>query len=213
MPSTVVHVALAAIVACALLGPAFSGRALVAVLALTAFVDLDVFVGFVLVGAHRAAFHTLLFPAVLGAALAFDLYADRPSRLVARFGPHAPRVAAVAIVAVVFGAIGPDLMTNGVNVLWPLHDQFYALTGKLHLSDQRGVVQTFVEFENGEPTRKVAKGSTKEVQYYTGVDTNPDRSGEPVTRERIFPLVDSGIQLLIVLTAGVVSAVRLWDER
>ncbi|WP_439027211.1 metal-dependent hydrolase [Haloarchaeobius sp. DT45] len=213
MPSTVVHVALAALVACALLGPAFSARALVAVMALTAFVDLDVFLGFVLVGAHRAAFHTLLLPVVLGGILAYDLFADRPSRLVRRFGPQAPRIAAVAIVGVVFGAIGPDLMTNGVNVFWPLHDQFYALTGKLHLSDQQGIVQTFVEFENGEPTKKVAKGSTKEVQYYTGVDTNPDRSGEPVTRERIFPLVDTGVQLLLVLTAGFVSAVRLWDER
>ncbi|MCT9097535.1 metal-dependent hydrolase [Haloarchaeobius sp. HME9146] len=213
MPSTVVHVALAAIIGCALLGPAFSGRALLVVMGLTAFVDLDVFLGFVLVGAHRAAFHTLLFPAALAGILAFDLLADRPSKLAARFGPHAPRIAGVAVVGAVFGAIGPDLMTNGVNVFWPLHDQFYALTGKLHLSNQEGIIQTFVEFENGEPTKKVAKGSTREFQYYTGVDTNPDRTGEPVTRERIFPLVDSGVQLLLVLTGGFVSAARLWEER
>ncbi|WP_435333558.1 metal-dependent hydrolase [Haloarchaeobius sp. TZWWS8] len=211
MPSTVVHVALAAVVAAALLGSAYSWRTLLVVVGATAFVDLDVLVGFVLIGAHRAAFHTVLFPAVLLGLVYLDLHWGTSSRLVDRFGPTAIRTALVTVVAVVFAGIGPDLMTNGVNVFWPLHDQFYAFTGKFHLSDQHGVVQTFVDLERSQPAESVARGSTKEVQYYTGVDTNPDRSGAPVTKERIFPLVDSGVQLLLVVTGAFISGSRLWE--
>ncbi|WP_435359257.1 metal-dependent hydrolase [Haloarchaeobius sp. DFWS5] len=213
MPSTVVHVALAAIVGCALLGPAFSGRSLLVVLAVTVFVDLDVLVGFAVVGAHRAAFHTLLFPAVLLVVLYYDISRRERSWLLDRFGPHATRTGFVSVIAVTFAAIGPDLMTNGVNLFWPLHDQFYAFTGKFHLSDQQGIVQTFIEFDKGKPAESVARGSTKEVQYYTGVDTDPGRTGKPVVKERIFPVVSSGMQLLIVATGAFVSGSRLWEER
>lgn len=212
MPSTVVHVALAGIVGCALLGRAFSGRALLVVCGLTAFVDLDVFVGFVVVGAHRAAFHSLLFPALLLVLLLYDRSRGDESVLRERFGPTAHRVGGVAVVAAVFGAVGPDLMTNGVNLFWPVHDQFYAFTGKIHISDQRGLVQTFVDFSNHEPVQSVSRGSTNQTQYYTGVDTNPDRSGAPEVTERVFPIVDSGEQLLLVLTGVFVMASRLYEE-
>ncbi|WP_435346318.1 metal-dependent hydrolase [Haloarchaeobius sp. HRN-SO-5] len=213
MPSTVVHVALAGIVACALLGPAFSGRALLVVLAFTVLVDLDVFLGFVWLGAHRAAFHSLLFPALLGAVVYYDRAGSGPSRLRERFGGHAHRVGYVVVAALVFGAIGPDLTTNGVNVFWPLHDQFYAFSGEIHISDQQGLVQTFVDFSNGEPAESVSRGSTQETQYRTGVDTNPDRSGEPEVQERVFPVVDTGVQLLLVVTSVFLMASRLWEER
>lgn len=212
MPSTVVHVALAGLVACALLGRAFSGRALLAVLGLTVLVDLDVFLGFVIVGAHRAAFHSLLFPAVIAAVLVYDRSRGDGSRLRSWFGATAHRVGAVAVVAVVFGAIGPDLVTNGVNPFWPLHDQFYALTGEVYLSDQQGLVQTFVEFGREEPAESVARGSTRETQYHTGVDTNPDRSGEAEVQERVFPLADNGEQLLLVATGAFVMTSRLFEE-
>jgi inner membrane protein len=209
VPSTLVHVALAGLLACALLGDAFGVRSLLVVLAAVVVVDFDVFVGLYLVGAHRAAFHTLLWPTLGAVALTYDGLRER-SALAERFGPNSPRIAWVTVAAVVLAGIGPDLVTNGANVFYPLHDQFYALEGKLQISNERGIVQTFVE--------DAAKGSTEETQYYTGIDPDPSQGGaEPVgtkdAPERIFPLVTSGFQLLLVVSSAVTVGVRLWDAR
>ena len=217
MPSTVVHAALAGLLACALLGPAFSGRTLALVLGAMVVVDLDVVVGFFLIGAHRAAFHTLVWPAFVVFALVYDTRIAERSRLAARFGPGAIRVAWVTVGAVVLAGIGPDLATNGVNLLYPVHDQFYAFDGTLRLSTHEGLVQTFVDV--ADPTTN-AKGSTEEVQYYTGVDPNPASRGADVggsegqpAPERVFPVADSGIQLLLVLTSVVTMTSRLHETR
>jgi hypothetical protein len=212
MPSTLVHVALGGLVGCALLGAAFSPRALVVVLAAVAAVDLDTFLGWIVLGAHRAAFHSFLLPIGLAVVVAWDVRYRSESALLAHYGDTAPRVAAVAIVALGFAGIGPDFVTNGVNVAWPVHDQFYELTGKTFLSDQRGFVQTFVDLGNERAVDSADLGSTQERQYTTGADTNPDRSGEPEVKERIFPLASSGTQLLLVATGAMVVAGRLRDH-
>lgn len=212
MPSTLVHVALGGLVGCALLAGAFSPRAILVVLAAVAAVDLDTFLGWVVLGAHRSATHTLLLPLALGALVYWDARIRDESWLRARFGDTAPRVAGVAVVAIAVAGIGPDLVTNGVNVLWPVHDQFYELTGKTYLSDQKGFVQTFVDLGNEAEVKKANLGSTKERQYYTGADTNPDRQGEPEVKERIFPLASSGTQLLLVATGALVVAGRVYED-
>lgn len=212
MPSTLVHLALAGLLACALLGWAFSTRALAVVLAAVVFVDLDVFLGWVVLGAHRSAFHSFVFAALVGALLAVDLVVREESWLVARFGETAPRVAGVTWVAIVAAAIGPDLVTNGVNALWPLHDQFYSLNGNLRFSTRRGVLQTFIEEE-------AAKGSTKSVQYRTGVDPDPKRTAgqeQPANQpppERIFFLIGSGLQALLIVVGAAVTSLRVWEDR
>jgi len=214
VPSTLVHLALAGLLACALLGRAFSLRALSVVLAAVVVVDLDVFVGWIVLGAHRAAFHSLLVPALLAGLLLADLVVREESLLVARFGETAPRVAGVTWVAIVGAAIGPDLVTNGVNALWPIHDQFYSLDGSLRYSTRRGVLQTFVEEE-------AAKGSTGSTQYRTGVDPDPGSTtgggdAQPDDQpppERIFFLIGSGLELLLVAVGGAVTSLRAWEQR
>jgi hypothetical protein len=213
MPSTLVHVALGGLIGCALLGAAFSPRAVLVVLATVAAVDLDTFLGWVVLGAHRSAFHTVLLPTALGAVVFWDARIREESWLRSRFGGTAPRVAGVAAVALAFAGIGPDMMTNGVNVFWPVHDQFYEVTGKTYLSDQKGFVQTFVDLgKDTEAVKEANLGSTKERQYTTGADTNPDRQGEPEIKERIFPLAGSGMQLLLVATGALVVAQRLVED-
>jgi hypothetical protein len=209
VPSTLVHAAVAVLLACSLLGPAFSRRALAVVVGAVVLVDFDVFLGLYAVGTHRAAFHTLLVPALAAVALAVD--GRRGQRLVERFGPTAPRVAWVTVAAVVVAAIGPDLLSNGVNVFYPVHDQFYAFDGTIRLSDRRGIVQSFVDLS--EPSQN-ARGSTTETQYRTGVDPAPDRTGadREEDTERLFLVVDSGLQLLLVVTGAVVGAVRLRED-
>jgi len=212
MPSTVVHLALAGLIAAALLGHAFDWRALAIVLALVVIPDLDAFGGLIIPGGHRALLHTLLVPVGLAALVYFDTHVRSESWLAGRFGGHGPRVAWVGILAIGFAGIGPDLFGAGANIFYPIHDQFYAFNGKLELSTQRGLVQTFVDLApDATDGGGTAVGSTQEVHISSGVD--PQRGPEPATVDRVFPIARSGTKLLLVLTSIVVVGIRLVETR
>ena len=200
MPSTVVHVAFGALVATGLLR-AFDARSLAAVCAFTAVPDLDTFLGVWIPGGHRALLHTALLPLALGALVAWDARRDG-GWLRHRFGDTGPHVAGVGVVALALGGIGPDLLTNGVNLFYPVHDTFYAFDGELQFSSTRGVVQTFVELGgDGSGAADSVVGTTETVHYETGVDVA--RGNDPADAERLFPVVRSGMQLVVVVTAVV----------
>jgi hypothetical protein len=219
MPSTLVHVAIGGLVGVGLLTDEFDASAVALVLAAAAIPDLDTFLGPLVVGAHRSLLHTLLLPAVLAAILTYDTWANRlgrwlsdrhqglrPGRLRRRWGARGVRLAWVGVCSLVVGGILPDLMTNGVNAFYPLHDAFYTVDGELLLSNERGIVQTFVEL-SPEPDAP----STGERTYVTGVD--PSAGEEPADVERIFPVVTAGWQLLVVLTSACLLSIRLWERR
>lgn len=239
MPSTVVHVALAGLVGAALLAEHFDGKAVLVVMAATAFVDLDAFVGLWIVGAHRAAFHTLLLPALGGALLWADFrgrkrlpararerVSDR-SRLHSRWGARGVRVAWVSLVAVTFAGIGLDLFFNGANLFYPVYDRFFDFSGKVLYSTQRGFVQTLVDLDFDFLTERAstaASGSeasagtdsepvstTENTHYSTGVD--PSKGDESKQVERIFPIAYTGERALLALTGYTVVGLRVWMER
>jgi len=203
VPSTLVHLALGALIAAALLEDAFDARALGVVLLATAVPDLDTFVGFAVPGAHRAALHTLLVPALAAGAIAYDLRRE-DSWLRAR-GGRAVRIAWVSVVAFTFAGIGPDLFFNGVNLLYPLHDRFYEVNGRVLVSNQQGLVQTLWEGE------KSTQGTTGNTHYPTGVD--PVQGEDPENVERVFPIATSGLQVLLLTTGAAVTSARLWLNR
>ena len=205
MPSTVVHLAVGAVVAAALLGDEFDRRSVAVVLAATAVPDVDTFAGLYMQGAHRALLHTLMLPVVAGAVLTYDTRIRPVSRLHGRWGPRGVRVAWVALAALLIGGILPDLMTNGVNAFYPFYDRFLTVNGELLLSNQRGVVQTFVDL-SAQPER-----TTENTHYWTGVD--PTRGEEPENVERIFPVVRSGLQLLVIVLGAFTLGARFWEER
>jgi hypothetical protein len=205
MPSTVVHLAVGAVVAAALLGDEFDRRSVAVVLAATVVPDIDTFAGLYMQGAHRALLHTLVVPVAAGAVLAYDTRIRAVSRLHGHWGPRGVRVAWVALAALLIGGILPDLMTNGVNAFYPFYDRFLTVDGELLLSNQRGVVQTFVDL-SAQPER-----TTENTHYWTGVD--PTRGEEPENVERIFPVVRSGFQLLVVVLGVFTLGARFWEER
>ena len=218
MPSTVVHLALAGLIAAALLRESFGLRALAVIGVLVIIPDLDAFAGFVIEGGHRSVLHTLLFPLALAGLIAIDTRVRETSWLEQRFDGHGPRVAWVGVLAITFAAIGPDLFGAGANIFYPVHDQFYAFTGKIELSNQRGLIQTFVDLTpepvesgGGSGGGDIAVGSSKEVHISSGID--PQAGDEPANVERIFPIVRSGQQLLLVLTSLVVVGSRLVETR
>jgi hypothetical protein len=195
---------MAGLVGTALLGQAFDRRAIAVVVAVTALPDLDALAGLYLAGAHRALLHTFLFPGLLAAVLAVET--RRPgSFLRARAGDRGVRVAWVAVVALFVAGLLPDLFTNGVNVLYPVHDAFYTVNGELLVSNQRGLVQTFVDLSPSAPTP-----TTSDVHYSTVVDPQP--GGEPADVERTVYLVQSGWELLVVFAGLGVVAARLWEN-
>jgi hypothetical protein len=184
MPSTVVHVALAGLVGTALLAEYFDGKAILAVMAAVAFIDLDVFVGLVLPGTHRAAFHTLVLPALVGAILWFDLrgrkhpwvqsrsWIAEQSWIRSRWGARGVRVSWVSVVAVTVAGIGPDLFFNGANIFYPIHDQFYTFSGEILYSNQRGFVQTLIEVNLGDLVERVTETGSQ-----SGAESGASASG------------------------------------
>jgi hypothetical protein len=222
MPSTVVHVAFALLVAAALLGHAYDRRALIVVAGVAVFADLDVFTSLVVEGSHRAMFHTLLIPLAVGTYLYADTRLRDDSLVRAHYGAYGVRVAWVALAAFCLSAVGLDLFTaGGVNPFYPLHDQFYALTGDVTWSAE-GLTQTFVEVGRQvpagaaggtEPSTTVdvgQKGSTAEYRVASGVD--PTRGPEPAGVERVFPVVYTGWQTVLVLVGVVVTGLRLRER-
>jgi len=218
VPSTVVHVGFALLLAAALLGPAYDRRALLVVAGAVAFLDLDAFVALVIPNTHRAAFHTLLLPLAVGTYLYADTRLAERSTVRERWGDRGVRVGWTALFAVVVSGVGLDLFTaSGVNPFYPLFDQFYAFTGSVEWSSTRGFVQTFVEVRpaatgstggtDGGTVGIGRKGSTEEYRVSTGVD--PSEGPEPSNVERVFPVVYAGWQTTLVLTGAVVTAVKL----
>jgi len=208
VPSTLVHVAVGGLVGAALLGDRFTPRAIAVVIVVGAVPDLDSFLAPVIAGAHRSALHTLLLPALLGALVYVDARVLDRSRLRERWGPGAPYVAGVAVAALLAGGVLPDMVTNGVNALWPLHDQFYTVDGELKLSTTEGLVQTFVDLS---PEATSRASTTDNTRYSTGANPTPWKEDDaPV--ERVFPVVTAGWQLMLVGLSAATVSVRSWQS-
>lgn len=210
MPSTVVHLAFAGMIAAALLGDVFDRRALLVVLAVTAIPDLDSFIALVSTVGHRTVLHTLFLPALLALGIWLDTRRGEHSSLRSRWGSPGIRVAWVSVLCMTVAGIGLDLFSvQGANPLWPLVDQFYVVEGKLELSSQRGIVQTFIDYSSGSgvPSPQ-ALGNSSEMTVTTGVDPGQTTTDEPV--DRVFPIARAGWQLLLLLVGTFVTAARFY---
>lgn len=193
MPSEILHLALAGLIAASLLGDYFDARSLLAVAAITVLPDLDTFFGLLVPGTHRALLHNA-FVVVTAAALVVLLR----NRVKERWGSRGYRVAWVGVFSLAFAGVAPDLFYNGVNPLYPLHDRFVALNGELYLSTRDGLVNTLFEAD--------VVGTTQSIHYRTGVDP---RRGADAGAERVFPVAATGIQFLVSLLGFTVVGARL----
>lgn len=207
MTGTIVHMAFAGMIGAAFLGEAFDRRAVAIVVGVTALADLDSFIGLVSTAGHRTVFHNFILPAVAALVLWADLRREDPW-LRGRWGPRGVRIAWVGIAAYAVAAVGLDMVSGYVNPFYPVYDQFYTLEGKLVVSDQRGIVQTFFETggESGSVPSPEPRGSSSEVAVSTGVDPDPNNTKR--NPERIFPIVRAGWQLVVLLAGTAVTVAR-----
>ena len=202
MPSLVVHYAFVGLLAATVLGAAFDRRSLLVALVVVTVPDIDAFIALFYSVGHRAATTNLVIPALGAAALAVDLYGREESYVRRRWGAYGVRLAWFCVVVYAVGHVLLDAITGGANLFWPLHDQFYSISGRLELSSQRGVVQTFVEGSSG-------MGDSTEIQMSTGVDPDPGGDApadEPV--DRIFPIARSGWELYVLVVGTLATAAR-----
>jgi hypothetical protein len=213
MPSTLVHLAFAGLIASALLGTAFDKRSLLVVLGVTAFIDLDAFMALISTTGHRASLHNLMIPLAGGIVLWVDVSVREESLLLDRWGQWGLRVAWVTLLCYAVAGVLLDLTDGVVNLFWPLHDQFYVLEGKLELSDQRGIVQTFIETSDGDGGSIPAPesvGTTEDVELSTGV--NPGETEDSTDPERVFPIIGATWELVVFLTGTAVTATRFYVD-
>lgn len=203
MPSLIPHAGLAVLLAIGLLGQFYSKKFLVVVLVVLAVPELDTVLGLVIDGAHRTLLHTLVLPGLFAIILAWDSTRGN-AWLRKRFGAFGVRLAWVALLVHVLAHVLLDWThLEGINLLWPLHDQFFKLEGELYLSSSDGLVQTFVEISPDPETGRQSidaggGGSRTETQVANPVQ--PGLNSEPDPVDRRFLLVNQGWQLYLVLT-------------
>lgn len=212
MAPTLVAAAVAALLAAALLGPAFDRRALAVVVLAGVLPDLDAALSLVVYGATNAALHTLLVPAIVAGLLHWDTTHRERSWLRERYGWRGIRIAWVALAAYVVAGIGLDLFSPaGANLLYPVHDRFYAVTGRLVYSTQDGLVQTYLEFEDGSLVIG-SPGTTANHHVESWINPMPGTGWESGV-ERRATFVENGWQTVVVVTSIAVLAIRGYGDR
>lgn len=204
MVSTIVHAGFALLLAAGLLGDYYDRRALAVVLAVVLIPEVDSFLGPFMAGAHRTVGHNLVLPAAAAALLHYDTRIRAHSAVRDRLAERWIAVAWVGLFVHVFAHVPLDWVhLEGVNVLWPLRDRFYALDGEIFLSTADGFVQTFVDVQIDPETggRRVdagGTGTTETVHVNNPVEPRDpaEVTDEPVDRR--FPVANRGWRLYLI---------------
>ncbi len=210
MAPTLVNAAFGVLLAAALLGTAFDRRSVAVVVAAAVLPDLDAVASLVLPGATNALLHTLWIPIGLGVLLYWDTAVRETSSLRSRAGWDGVRIAWVVLAAFLVAGVLPDLFgREGVNLLYPVHDAYYHVHGRLVLSSREGVVQTFVSLAAEGPGVLPLKSPGTTASYAVPTWVNPDgRPGLSLDADRELYLVRTGWQLVVVAAAAAMLAVR-----
>ncbi|GAA0511941.1 hypothetical protein SAMN04488066_10499 [Halorubrum aquaticum] len=210
MAPTLLNAALGALLAAALLGPAFDGRTVAVVVAAAVLPNLDAVASLVVTGATNTLLHNVWIPLVLVGLLYWDTALSERSALRERYGWRGVRTAWVALAGFTAAGVAPDLFgTPGANLLYPLEDAYYVVDGLLLFSTQDGIVQTFVsataEGPGVLPFESLGTTETHSISTWVNPDGRPDLA---LGSEREFVVVDAGWQAVVVASALASIAIR-----
>ncbi|WP_066414455.1 hypothetical protein [Halorubrum aethiopicum] len=208
--------ALGALLAAALLGPAFDGRSVAVVVAAALLPTLDAAANLAIPGATNALLHNLWLALALAGLLHWDTALRDRSGLRGRYGWRGVRVAWVALAGFAVAGVAPDLFGDpGVSLLYPVETVYYVVDGLLLFSTQDGVVQTFVSATGEGPGLLPFESTGTTETHAIGTWVNPDgRPGLALGAEREFVVVDAGWQAVVVASAVASLAVRFrpWER-
>lgn len=211
MPSSVVHIGFGLLFAVGLLGAHYDRRALAVVVTVILLPELDTILGWVMAGAHRTVFHTMVTSLAAGGLLYWGTVRS-DSWIRGRWGAYGVRVAWVALFAHTFGHLTLDWAhLDGINILWPLVDQFFVLDGELYITSE-GLVQTFVDIssdpETGAPVVEAGQGGDRAAVHVSN-PAQPDAEPTDGPVDRRFPIAVGSWQLYLVV-AGLFAVVARW---
>ncbi|SMO79630.1 hypothetical protein [Halorubrum cibi] len=210
MAPTLLNAALGALLAAALLGPAFDGRTVSVVVAAAVLPNLDAVASLAVAGATNTLLHNVWIPLALAGLLYWDTALRERSTLRERHGWRGVRTAWVVLAGFAAAGVAPDLFgTPGANLLYPIEDAYYVVDGLLLFSTQDGIVQTFVSATADGPGLLPfeSTGTTETRAIPTWV--NPDgRPGLALGAEREFVVVEAGWQAVVLASAVASLAVR-----
>lgn len=210
MPPTVVHAALAGLLAAGVFGRRLTARRAAVVVGAGVLPDLDAALAVVWPGAHGAVLHTVFLPAGAAGLLYYDAHHRDRSLVRDRWGTAGVALAWTALVAWVVAGLALDLCNvDAAAVLWPLDRRYFVVVGQLVYFSQDGLLQTFVGFQLDWPPVVVdAAGAGHFVATPFDVRPGPD----PADAVRVVQLVESGWQLLVVAVGTVGVAASVWGE-
>lgn len=204
MPSTLFHVAVGLLIGAAILGDTFDRRALVAVAVAAMLPDLDSFLALWFPGAHRAYLHNV-FVFLLPAAALLLLHRSAMMDRARQWWPGVGQVLWTCVIVIAVAGIGLDALGSGVNLFFPVQDQYYHVTGNVMYSSQDGFRQTLLDVD------RARIGSSETMYYATAIDTAP--GPDPQHAERTVPVFENGLQVLMSLTAFAVVGYRIRRRR
>lgn len=205
MPSTLVHMAIGALLGAAMLDEKLDKWAVLALMLAAMLPDVDSFISIFYPGMHRTLLHNLFFPALVFLPIFLDLQREN-SFIEREWGEHAAHVMLACFVALTFAGIGLDAVGSGANLVWPVQDQYYHVSGVLVYEMPGGWENTLMDPDSS------GRGSTGEMYYGTAVD--PERPhGVDIGSQRRFPFFGNGMQLLFSMAAFLVVGYRLRSAR
>lgn len=210
MPPTVVHAALAGLLAAGVVGRHLTSRSAAVVVAAGAVPDLDAALALVWPGSHGAVLHTLFVPAAAAALLYYDTGQRSASAVRRRWGARGVAVAWTAVLAYALAGVTLDLFNvDAAAALWPVDGRYYVVVGHLIYESQGGLTQSFVGFQLGWPPVLVETlGPDHFVQSPFDVRPGPD----PPDAARVVDVVESGWQLFLTACGSVATVVAVRGE-
>lgn len=208
MSSTVVHISFAIIIACSIIPiDKFSYKSLLLVVVPVAMLDLDALVFFIQEGLHRALLHNLIIPTIILFLILYDTIIRKESYIKNYYDEETVIIVSIAsYIAVVFAGIGIDFAANGVNLFWPIHDQFYTLEGQFVISSEEGIIQTFTDTFFESVNQGNAKTTDNHV-YSTPVNPAPNQPNE--SSPLILHIAYTGYQIVIIITSIICLASKI----
>lgn len=212
MPPTLVNVAVGALLGAALLGAAFDRRSVLLVSLAAALPDVDAAVSLLVQGATNAVLHNVFVPAAVAAGLYWDTSIRETSWVRERYGWWGVRVAWVALASFAVAGIGADFFApEAVNLLWPVHDRFYVVAGRLGYSTHDGLIQSYVGIDAGWLLPLESPGTTTTHHVETWLNPTPGTDTAPDVERRL-RVVDDGWQAVLVATSAAVVTIRFRED-
>lgn len=201
MVSTIFHLSFGLLIGTALIENKFDIWAFLTVAIFSLLPDVDTFFNIWFLGAHRTYLHNLFIPVILSGLLYFDI--RRENSFIEKHWESGKKVLKVSIIALLVAGIGIDMFGSGVNLFYPVQDQFYDFSGKIEFGTKSGLVQTIFKLDD------IDRGSTETMKYTATHSKEKTPQKEEVNK--IYLISANGVRFFFGIAGILIAGYRVWD--